>query len=179
MKKLLSVMLTAVFTFGIFSSAVLADDGAHAPEGMEEAVSESIAASHYDFNEGSVHLEEVQEFHITRENENFTYVAAVAHYETVRDDWYITDHATIVYYDLTNNKVVDKSVVADVAGIADYQKKHKESLGAHMHWDIIFYIHLLVLIIPALIFAFYLKRLYSTTDWQVANNVLGHDKSFN
>ncbi|OZM56092.1 hypothetical protein CIB95_13365 [Lottiidibacillus patelloidae] len=197
MKKLLTVMLTALFTFGIFSTAVLANGNHNEPAGMKDAVEERLSGLYYDFKEGSVHLAEVETFTVIRTVEEkvtnektaatqtvvtdkeFTYVAAVAHYETVRDDFYITSHSKIVYYEVETGKAVGKESLADVDGIADYQAKHKDALSTHMHWGLIFFVNLLVVIIPVVILVIWLKRAYSTTEYQIANNILGQNQSFN
>jgi hypothetical protein len=197
MKKLLTVMLTALFTFGIFSTAALASGNQNEPAEMKNAVEERLAGLHYDFKEGSVHLEELETFTVVRtveekitnkrtaatrtvvSDKEFTYIAAVAHYETVRDDFYITSHSQIVYYELHTGNAVGKEVLADVDGIADYQAKHKDALSTHMHWSLIFFVNLLVVVIPVIILVIWLKRAYSTTEYQIANNILGQNQSFN
>jgi hypothetical protein len=174
MKKLLSVMLTAVFSIGLFGMQVQADGTVS--EKMEKSILKKVQGAHYDYKEDTLSFSEVETFNGSEEN---TIVVAIAHYETVRDDFFITSHSEVVYFDQTNEVVLKSSDVAGISAIAAYKKAHKGDLGAHMHFSIILLYHVLVVLIPVLIMAVWMKRQYSTTQYQVDNNILGQQQSFN
>jgi hypothetical protein len=172
MKKLLSTVLAVMFMFGMFTTV----EAASSPEAMEKAADKYYEAVHYDYKKGTLELKEVETFVGPENNEVY---AAVAHYETIRDDWYLTTHTSLVFFDATNNKLLTKAEAMAVEGIADFEKKHKDALHAHMHWGVVFFINLLVVIVPAVVLVVWSKKQYSTTSFQIANNILGNEKSFN
>jgi hypothetical protein len=192
LKKLTAVMtaLTLLVTGG---AGVLAADKENLPDGMEKAVEKHLEEEYYDFNKGKEpNLKETIKVEATPQAEDgadgegakasgpITVYASLTEFQTIRDNIFTFAHREVVYYDATNKKILTGTEVGKLQN--DELTGFKEQfahLGKKMNIGWVMFLHALILLIPAYLIYIWGNQVYSSTKFQIQNNLYNQKHTFN
>ncbi|MCF6138324.1 hypothetical protein [Pseudalkalibacillus berkeleyi] len=189
MLKQITASLMALTLLLSGGAGALAATDVEEPKGMEKAVEKHLEKEFYDFHKtkNAVDLSETIKVEATPQAEDgkeasgpITVYASLAKFQTVRDDIYTFSHREVVYYDATNKKVLTGTEVGKLEN--DKLIEYKDSfahLGKKMNLGWILSLHGLILLIPAYFMFVWGNQVYSSTSFQIRNNIYNQKHTFN
>ncbi|WP_349408201.1 hypothetical protein [Pseudalkalibacillus sp. SCS-8] len=158
------------------------------PEGMQKAVEKHLEEEFYDYNKDyKLKLSETIKVEATPEAEEgqeasgpVTVYASLAEFQTVRDNIFTFAHREVVYYDATNKKVLSGTEVGKLQSdkLIDYKDQFAH-LGKKMNIGWTMFLHSLILLVPAYFIFVWSNQVYSSTRWQIQNNIYNQKHTFN
>jgi hypothetical protein len=167
------VMLLSVSSFAFAAGEVNQDE-------MRTHVQKHLAEDHYDFKNGSLELSNEEVINVNDPDGKVSEVwAAHATYNTVRDSIFYFTTKDVVYYDVTNQKVLTATEAAKFKELGVYKKQYEGELGMKMHFLVILSLLALILVVPGVIISTWGKQVYSTTSFKVKNNLYNQTQNFN
>ncbi|MGM7702423.1 hypothetical protein ACSVDE_11915 [Pseudalkalibacillus sp. Hm43] len=160
------------------------------PEGMDKAIEKHLEEEYYDYNkkyepkysetikvEATPQAEEGEE---AEASGPITVYASLVEFQTVRDNIFTFAHREVVYYDATNEKVLTGTEVGKLQNEELTQFKEQFAhLGKKMNIGWIMFLHALILIVPAYLMFVWSNQVYSSTSFQIRNNLYNQKHTFN
>ncbi len=188
LKQLTAAMMALTLLVSGGTGVLAAENGAKAPEEMQKATKDFLQDEYYDFNNGS--LKELS--HVTKVEVNpeavegeeaqgpITVYAALAEYQTVRDNIFTFDRKETVYFDATNGKMLTATEIGAFQNdtLTNY-KEQFDHLGKKMNLGWIMSLHALILLIPVYLMFVWGNQVYSSSRFMVENNLYGQKHTFN
>ncbi|WP_408007266.1 hypothetical protein ACJROX_21590 [Pseudalkalibacillus sp. A8] len=181
LKQLTAIMMALTLLVSGGAGVLAAED---APKGMEETTKKLLADEYYDYKNGTLELSNFTEVEVTPEGEEasgpITVVAALAEFQTVRDNIFTFDRKETVYFDATNGKMLTATEVGAFQNdtLTNY-KEQFEHLGKKMNLGWIMSLHALILLIPAYLMFVWGNQVYSSSRFKIENNLYGQKHTFN
>ncbi|WP_257351574.1 hypothetical protein [Pseudalkalibacillus decolorationis] len=184
MKQFTAIMMVLTLLITGATSVFAAEEQ---PEGMEKATVKFLKDEYYDFKNGTVDLSTVEKFEVTPPAEEgkeaegpITVYAALADFQTVRDNIFTFDHKETVYFNATEGVMLTATEVGKLKdkGLTAYSDQF-EHLGKQMNLGWILFLHSLLLIVPAFFMYIWGKQVYSTSRYMIKNNLYNQHHTFN
>ncbi|WLD92416.1 hypothetical protein [Alkalihalobacillus sp. AL-G] len=185
MKKQLTAIIMVLTLLFTGAANVYA---AEAPEGMEKATKEFLKEEYYDYKSDTLDLnsDTFQKFVVEtpaeegKESKEITIYAALADFQTVRDNIFTFDRKETVYFNATDGVMMTSTEIAALndKSLSAY-KDQFEHLGKKMNLGWILFLHSLLLIVPAYFVFVWGNQVYSITRFTIKNNLYNQHHTFN
>ncbi len=171
-------------------AGVLAATEEKAPEDMKKAVEKHLEEEYYDYNksyepkfdEKTIKVEATPqaEGEDAEASGPITVYASLVEFQTVRDNIFTFAHREVIYYDATNEKVLSGTEVGKLQNEELTQFKEQFAhLGKKMNLGWIMSLHALIMIVPAYLMFVWSNQVYSSTSFQIRNNLYNQKHTFN